>query len=73
MLVLFSVLMMRYNVVIGGQEIAKTGKGLLAFQFEVFGKDGLITAACVLIAPLILLAVMVRVLPPWHDPEPEQA
>jgi Ni/Fe-hydrogenase subunit HybB-like protein len=73
LLVVFSVLMMRYNVVIGGQEISKTGKGLLAFQFEVFGRDGLITAACVLIAPLILLLVMVRVLPPWHDPQPEEA
>ncbi len=73
MLVLFSVLMMRYNVVIGGQEISKTGKGLLSYQFEVFGREGLIAAACVLIAPLILLLVMVRVLPPWHDPEPEGA
>ena len=73
LLVVFSVLMMRYNVVIGGQEISKTGKGLLTFPFEVFGKDGLIAAASVLIAPLILLAVMVRLLPPWHDPEPENA
>ena len=30
-LVLLSVLMMRFNVVIGGEEIAKTGKGLLTF------------------------------------------
>jgi Ni/Fe-hydrogenase subunit HybB-like protein len=73
LLVVFSVLMMRYNVVIGGQEIAKTGKGLLTFQFEVFSREGLIAAACVLIAPLILLSVMVRLLPPWHDPEPEGA
>ena len=68
LLVLFSVLMMRYNVVIGGQEISKTGKGLLTFPFEVFGREGILAAASVLIAPLILLAVMVRVLPPWHDP-----
>jgi predicted membrane protein len=31
-LVLLAVLMMRYNVVIGGQEISKTGKGLLAYH-----------------------------------------
>jgi Ni/Fe-hydrogenase subunit HybB-like protein len=73
LLVMFSVLMMRYNVVIGGQEIAKTGKGLLRFQFEVFGREGMIAAASVVIAPLILLSVMVRLLPPWHDPEPEEA
>lgn len=68
-LVMFSVLMMRYNVVIGGQEISKTGKGLLQFQLEVWGKDGLFAAAGVLLAPLLLLAVLVRILPPWHDPE----
>ena len=67
-LVMFSVLMMRYNVVIGGQEIAKTGKGLLTFQFEFFGRDGILAAASVLVAPLILLSVVVRFLPPWHDP-----
>jgi hypothetical protein len=39
----------------------------------VFSREGLIAAACVLIAPLILLSVMVRLLPPWHDPEPEGA
>jgi len=68
LLVVFSVLMMRYNVVIGGQEISKTGKGLLTFQFEVFGREGILAAASVLVAPMILLAVMVRLLPPWHDP-----
>ena len=67
-LVMFSVLMMRYNVVIGGQEIAKTGKGLLTYQFEVFGKEGILAAAAVVIAPLILLSVVVQFLPPWHDP-----
>jgi len=68
LLVMYSVLMMRYNVVIGGQEIAKTGKGLLTYQFEIFGRDGVLAAASVVIAPLILLAVVVRFLPPWHDP-----
>ena len=68
LLVMFSVLMMRYNVVIGGQEIAKTGKGLLTYQFELFGRDGVLAAASVVIAPLILLSVVVRFLPPWHDP-----
>ena len=34
-LVLFSVFMMRWNVVIGGQEISKTGKGLLSYHLPV--------------------------------------
>ncbi len=68
LLVLFEVLMMRYNVVIGGQEIAKTGKGLLTYQWVFLGRDGVLAAASVLVAPLVLLLVMIRLLPPWEDP-----
>jgi len=68
-LVLLAVLMMRYNVVIGGQEISKTGKGLLAYHPPILGREGLLAAAIVLILPPILLSVLVRFLPPWHDQE----
>ena len=67
LLVLLSVFMMRWNVVIGGQEIAKTGKGLLSYQMLFFGREGLLVAAVLTAAPLALLAVMVRLLPPWRE------
>jgi Ni/Fe-hydrogenase subunit HybB-like protein len=67
LLVLLSVFMMRWNVVIGGQEIAKTGKGLLSYQMLFFGREGLLVAAVLTVAPLGLLAVMVRLLPPWGE------
>ncbi len=73
LLVLFNVIMMRFNVVIGGQEIAKTGKGLLEFPWEFFGRDGVLAAASVLAAPMVLLSLMVRLLPPWHDPGHDKA
>ena len=66
-LVLLAVLMMRYNVVIGGQEISKTGKGLLAYHPPILGREGLLVSAIVLILPPVLLLVLVRFLPPWHD------
>jgi Ni/Fe-hydrogenase subunit HybB-like protein len=66
-LVLLAVLMMRWNVVIGGQEISKTGKGLLAYQPLIFGRESLLSAASVLVAPFILLLVMIRLLPPWEE------
>jgi Ni/Fe-hydrogenase subunit HybB-like protein len=65
-LVLLSVLMMRYNVVIGGQEISKTGKGLVAYHPTMLGREGLLAAGAVLIIPIILILVMVRVFPPWE-------
>jgi Ni/Fe-hydrogenase subunit HybB-like protein len=72
-LVLLAVLMMRYNVVIGGQEIAKTGKGLLDYQPPIFAKEGLLTAGCVLVLPFVLLSILVRFLPPWHEADPALA
>lgn len=66
-LVLLSVLMMRWNVVIGGQEIAKTAKGLLTYQPTIFGREGLLAAAAVLVTPFVLLLVMVRLFPPWEE------
>lgn len=68
-LVLLAVLMMRYNVVIGGQEISKTGKGLLAYHPPILGREGLLATAIVLILPPVLLSILVRFLPPWHDQE----
>ena len=66
-LVLLAVLMMRYNVVIGGQEISKTGKGLLAYHPPIFGREGLLAAGIVLAIPMIMLSVLVRLFSPWHD------
>ena len=66
LLVLFQVWMMRWNVVIGGQEIAKTGKGLLTYQMVILHREGLLTAVTVAVAPLFLLWAMVRLLPPWE-------
>ena len=65
LLILFQVWMMRWNVVIGGQEIAKTGRGLLSYQLMLLHREGLLTAVSVAVAPLLLLWAAVRVLPPW--------
>jgi Ni/Fe-hydrogenase subunit HybB-like protein len=67
LLVLLSVFMMRWNVVIGGQEIAKTGKGLLDYHLPLLGQEGVLNAVLVLAAPLLLLLAVVRLLPPWDD------
>jgi len=66
-LVLLSVFMMRWNVVIGGQEISKTGRGLLSYQMQLFGKEGLLVAALLLLAPLATLFGLTRFFPPWAD------
>jgi Ni/Fe-hydrogenase subunit HybB-like protein len=66
-LVLMAVLMMRWNVVIGGQEIAKTGRGLLSYHVPVFGKESLLTSALLILSPLVLLSGAVKLFPPWGE------
>jgi len=66
-LVLFSVFMMRWNVVIGGQEISKTGKGLLSYHLPLLGKEGALMAIALTLAPLALLFGLTRLFPPWED------
>ena len=65
MLVVMSVLMMRWNVVIGGQEISKTGRGLLEYHLPFWGREGALAAASVVLMPLGVLWVLARLFPPW--------
>lgn len=66
-LVLMNVLLMRWNVVIGGQEISKTGKGLLTYSMTLFGHESFVSALILTIAPFVLLWVLIRLFPPWVD------
>jgi Ni/Fe-hydrogenase subunit HybB-like protein len=68
-LVMFSVFMMRWNVVIGGQEISKTAKGLLTYEPVIFGQEGILMAAFLCLVPFAVLLVMIKIFPPWehHD------
>jgi len=67
LLVLMNVLLMRWNVVIGGQEISKTGKGLLTYPMALFGQESLVSALLLLIVPFVLLWVLIRLFPPWIE------
>jgi Ni/Fe-hydrogenase subunit HybB-like protein len=64
---MIGVLAMRWNVVIGGQELSKTMKGLLTFYPEVFGRESLFVVAIISICPYVLLWLMTKLLPPWKE------
>ena len=66
-LVLFSVFMMRWNVVIGGQEISKTGKGLLFYVMPFLGREGSLVAIILSLAPIAVLLAAVKLFPPWVE------
>ena len=53
----------RWNVVIGGQLFSKSFRGLMTYKMEVLGIEGLVTALALLVAPFVILAILLRVLP----------
>ena len=55
----------RWNVVIGGQMFSKSFRGLTEFKLEIGGLDGFLMTLALLILPFIVLAVLIKVLPPW--------
>jgi len=63
------VLAMRWNVVIGGQELSKTMKGLLTYYPEVWGRESLSVVALISIMPYLTLWLATKLLPPWKDGE----
>jgi len=60
-LALIQVFMMRYNVVIGGQEISKTMRGYLEYQVPIFGIEGALAASGAIIFSLCLAYVLVKI------------
>jgi Ni/Fe-hydrogenase subunit HybB-like protein len=66
-LLVLQVLVMRYNVVIGGQLISKSGRGFVDFHWEFFGKEGVLTALIILAAPFVVYYVLSRFLPIFEE------
>jgi len=69
LLVLLQVFCMRWNVVIGGQLLSKTGRGFHEFHGEWAGVEGILAAIGVFVAPFVLLFVLIKILRPF-DEEP---
>jgi Ni/Fe-hydrogenase subunit HybB-like protein len=69
LLMLISVLAMRWNVVIGGQELSKTMQGLLYYYPTFLGREGLVACMIVFALPFGLLWVLTRLFPPWAQSE----
>jgi len=70
-LVLVRIFFRRWNAVIGGQLFSKSFAGFTAFKLNLIGSEGLLMAAVWLIVPLLILAFLLWLLPPWKKhPEP---
>lgn len=84
LLIVAGVLLMRWNVVIGGQLFSKSLRGFTTFKLEFAGQEGWLVGLGLLILPFFILALFVRLFLPageaslapassHHDTQPTEA
>ncbi len=69
-LTLIGIFAMRWNVVIGGQLFSKSFLGYTTYKMGFATREGLLPAVVITVLPFVILAVLLRILPPWetsHD------
>jgi Ni/Fe-hydrogenase subunit HybB-like protein len=64
-LTLVGIFAMRWNVVIGGQLFSKSFLGYTTYKMEFATREGLLPAIILMVLPFVILAGLVRLLPPW--------
>ena len=62
-MLLFQVLLMRWNVVIGGQLLSKSFRGFTSYFPGMWEKEGLVAAGVIFTAPFLILYLFHRVIP----------
>jgi Ni/Fe-hydrogenase subunit HybB-like protein len=71
LLLLVQVFSMRWNVVVGGQLLSKSFRGLRSgYEPHLFDREGILVAIALFILPFVLLSVFDRVLPIERTPAP---
>jgi Ni/Fe-hydrogenase subunit HybB-like protein len=66
-LILMGIFATRWNVVIGGQMFSKSFRGLTAYKMDIMGLEGFLMMLLLLTLPIIVLAVLIKILPPWEQ------
>ena len=69
LMILLQVLLMRWNIVIGGQLMSNSTRGQVAFYPEWLGREGIIAAIIVMSAPIIILFILGKIFPFWIEEE----
>jgi len=69
-MILCQVLLMRWNVVVGGQLMSKSERGATTFHPQWLEKEGILAAIIIMIAPIVILWIIGKVLPFWQKDDP---
>ncbi len=68
-LTLIGIFAMRWNVVIGGQLFSKSFLGYTTYKLDLISREGLLIAIGLMTLPFVFLVVLLKLLPPWHEPD----
>ena len=69
-LTLIGIFAMRWNVVIGGQLFSKSFLGYTTYKLAFATREGLLPAIALMLLPFGILAVLLRIFPPWDPVAP---
>lgn len=72
-MLLAQVLFMRWNVVIGGQIMAKSERGFAVYHPQFFEKEGILVTIILLVAPIVTLWVLSKIFPLWETEADKEA
>ncbi|MDO8543978.1 MAG: NrfD/PsrC family molybdoenzyme membrane anchor subunit [Opitutaceae bacterium] len=70
LLIMAGVLLMRWNVVIGGQLFSKSLRGFTTFKLELAGQEGWLVGLGLLVLPFLILTLLVRLFLPNEKDQP---
>ncbi len=66
-MILIQVLLMRWNVVVGGQLMSNSTRGQVYFHPEWAGREGIIMALIIMAAPIVILFILGKIFPLWMN------
>jgi len=64
-MLLMQVFFMRWNVIIGGQIMGKSGRGFAQYHPLWFDKEGILVTIIILAAPIVILWLLSKIFPFW--------
>jgi Ni/Fe-hydrogenase subunit HybB-like protein len=62
LMLVLQVLVMRFNVVVGGQMISKSGRGFTEFHFVFFDREGILPAIIILSGPFVVYFLLSKII-----------
>ncbi len=68
-MILIQVLLMRWNVVVGGQLMSNSTRGDVYFRPEWMGKEGILMSIIIMAAPIVILFILGKIFPFWMNDE----